>query len=240
MAKIKEGFKGERFISLPENLLEEYSKDPLIGNLYLRKIGYFPQVKYHYIQKDQGCNYSMLIYCTDGEGWYQIHGEKHLLKKDEYIILPLTPLILSGLTTKILGQSIGYTSTESTAASISTIITCRTALRPTTIPAYKTVCNCLRKSTTVSPLRIFRNTCATRLPACIFSSPLLYFWNNTVPYSHLSIKTCHFQEKSSTTCKRTYRKTSHWNNWQVTSSIRPHIFPCCFKKKPVHLPSVIS
>lgn len=88
MAKIKEGFKGERFISLPENLLEEYSKDPLIGNLYLRKIGYFPQVKYHYIQKDQGCNYSMLIYCTDGEGWYQIHGEKHLLKKDEYIILP--------------------------------------------------------------------------------------------------------------------------------------------------------
>jgi hypothetical protein len=37
MAKIKEGFKGERFISLPENLLEEYSKDPLIGNLYLRK-----------------------------------------------------------------------------------------------------------------------------------------------------------------------------------------------------------
>lgn len=30
----------------------------------------------------------MLIYCTDGEGWYKIHGTKHLLKKDEYIILP--------------------------------------------------------------------------------------------------------------------------------------------------------
>lgn len=88
MIKIKEGFKGERFISLPENLLSEYSRAPLIGNLYLRKIGYFPHVKYHYIQKDKGCNYTILIYCTDGEGWYKIHGTKHLLKKDEYIILP--------------------------------------------------------------------------------------------------------------------------------------------------------
>ena len=68
MTKIKEGFKGERFLSLPENLLSEYSKDPLIGDLYLRKIGYFPNVKYHYIQKEQGCDYKMLIYCTDGEG----------------------------------------------------------------------------------------------------------------------------------------------------------------------------
>lgn len=88
MAKIKEGFKGERFLSLPDNLLSEYSKDALIGDLYLRKIGYFPHVKYHYIQKDQGCDYSMLIYCTDGEGWYQIHGKKYHLQKNEYVILP--------------------------------------------------------------------------------------------------------------------------------------------------------
>ena len=55
MVKMKEGFKGERFASLPDNLLETYSKDPLIGDLFLRKIGYFPRVKYHYIQK--ACQY---------------------------------------------------------------------------------------------------------------------------------------------------------------------------------------
>lgn len=88
MVKIKEGFKGERFVSLPEYLLKEYQKDPIIGNLYLRKIGYFPHVKYHYIQKDNGCDYYMLIYCTDGEGWYYIQGKKYSLKKDNYIILP--------------------------------------------------------------------------------------------------------------------------------------------------------
>ena len=69
MAKIKEGFKGERFISLPENQLEKYGEDPVIGNLYIRKIGYFPHVKYHYVLKERGCDYSMLIYCTAGKGW---------------------------------------------------------------------------------------------------------------------------------------------------------------------------
>lgn len=88
MVKIKEGFKGERFVSLPENLLAKYQHDPIIGNLYLRKIGYFPHVKYHYIQKDKGCDYSMLIYCTDGEGWYSIQGKKYILEKNSYIILP--------------------------------------------------------------------------------------------------------------------------------------------------------
>lgn len=88
MPKVKEGFKGERLVSLPESLLDEYGKEPLIRNLYLRKIGFFPHVKYHYVQKDKGCDYAMLIYCTDGEGWYRIHGTRHTLRKDECVILP--------------------------------------------------------------------------------------------------------------------------------------------------------
>lgn len=88
MVKIKEGFKGERFISLPEDLLVSYSKDPLVGNLYVRKIGFFPRVKYHYVQKEAGCNYAMLIYCTDGKGWCQIQGKKYTVEKNQYVILP--------------------------------------------------------------------------------------------------------------------------------------------------------
>ncbi|WP_106831568.1 AraC family transcriptional regulator [Parabacteroides pacaensis] len=88
MIKIKEGFKGERFISLPEELLSTYSAEPLIGNLYVRKIGFFPKVKFHYVQKNEGCNYSMLIYCTDGKGWYSIGGKTYTLAKNQYIILP--------------------------------------------------------------------------------------------------------------------------------------------------------
>ena len=57
MAKIKEGFKGERLVSMPEKLLEDYRKEPLIAPLYVRKIGYFPRVKYHYVQKNEGTNF---------------------------------------------------------------------------------------------------------------------------------------------------------------------------------------
>ena len=88
MVKIKEGFKGERFVFLPEQLLEEYAQDPLIGNLYIRKIGYFPRVKYHYIRKENGCDYMMLIYCTDGKGWYQIGGHTYEVNRNEYVIIP--------------------------------------------------------------------------------------------------------------------------------------------------------
>lgn len=88
MAKIKEGFKGERFISLPEELLAEYSREPLIGNLYVRKIGFFPKVKYHYVQKKDGCDYAMLLYCTEGKGWYRIYGKKYAIGKNQYILIP--------------------------------------------------------------------------------------------------------------------------------------------------------
>ena len=88
MAKIKEGFKGERFISLPENQLEKYGEDPVIGNLYIRKIGYFPHVKYHYVLKERGCDYSMLIYCMAGKGWYKIGGVTYPVHENHYLIIP--------------------------------------------------------------------------------------------------------------------------------------------------------
>ena len=88
MARIKEGFKGEKVVSLPEDLLQTYSKDPLIGNLYPRKIGYFPRVHYHYVQKLQGCDYCMLIYCVGGKGWCKIEDVTYQIVQDQYILLP--------------------------------------------------------------------------------------------------------------------------------------------------------
>ena len=88
MAKKKEGFKGERFIYLPEELLLEYRKDPLIGNLYVRKIGFFPKVEFHYVEKEEGTDYAMLIHCIEGKGWYHIYGKTYPVQKNQYIIVP--------------------------------------------------------------------------------------------------------------------------------------------------------
>lgn len=86
--KIKEGFRGERLLSLPDDILRKYSRDPLIAPFYVRKIGFFPKVKYHYVQKDKGVDYYMLIYCTAGKGWYQLYGKRHEMSANQFIILP--------------------------------------------------------------------------------------------------------------------------------------------------------
>lgn len=86
--KIKEGFRGERLLSLPDDILLKYSRNPLISPLYVRKIGFFPKVKYHYVQKDKGVEYYMLIYCAAGKGWYQLYGKRHEMTANQFIILP--------------------------------------------------------------------------------------------------------------------------------------------------------
>lgn len=93
MIRIKEGFKNQRLISLSDTMLADYACDPIIGSLYLRKIGFFPRVKYHFVQKPQGVDYAMLIYCTEGEGWCEIASQRYRINANQFIILPPdTPL----------------------------------------------------------------------------------------------------------------------------------------------------
>lgn len=74
--------------TLPENMLATYASDALTGNLYPRKIGYFPHAKYHHVQKDNGCHYALLIHCTGGSGWLTIQGVTMTIEAHQYIILP--------------------------------------------------------------------------------------------------------------------------------------------------------
>lgn len=177
---MKEGFKGERFASLPDNLLETYSKDPLIGDLFLRKIGYFPRVKYHYIQKEHGCDYTMLIYCTDGEGWYEIYGENIFCERMNTSYFRRILLMLLGPTMKIPGLSIGCILKARTVNTTSREVVFRAALPPTIIHAFKTACCCLRKSTIVFS-GIYPGIHAVHfgLPASV---PVLFHLSGTVPF----------------------------------------------------------
>ena len=87
--QIKQGFKGERMLSLPDDILRKYSRHPLVKPLYIRKLGFFPKVKYHYVQKDLGTDYCMLIYCVGGKGWCEIDNHKRMnIEANQFIILP--------------------------------------------------------------------------------------------------------------------------------------------------------
>lgn len=88
MAQIKESFLGQKVLALPDSLLDELRTDPIIENLYIRKIGFFPKAKYHRVSKPQGCPYSLLLHCTDGRGWYETESGRHSIPKNSFVIIP--------------------------------------------------------------------------------------------------------------------------------------------------------
>ena len=71
MPRIKEGFKGERAIVLPDFLIEELKRDPLGRELHITDIGYYPHASFHYRERNaEEVNEIVLIYCVEGEGWF--------------------------------------------------------------------------------------------------------------------------------------------------------------------------
>ncbi|WP_455584264.1 AraC family transcriptional regulator [Bacteroides sp.] len=89
MLKIKEGFRGERLISLPSLAIEELKNDELGKELYLSNMGYYPNAKFHYCEKEENepSNY-ILVYCTKGEGWLEFNHKKSKVYADQFFILP--------------------------------------------------------------------------------------------------------------------------------------------------------
>jgi len=88
MPKQKQGFKGQRLITISPEIIKNGQLNSLNKTLYVTKTGFFPSVKYHYNEKPNGVDYHMLIYCTSGEGWYKIGNKTAAIKENQYIILP--------------------------------------------------------------------------------------------------------------------------------------------------------
>lgn len=83
-----EGFQGQQTIIIPEFILGELRKDPLGKQLYLTDIGFYPNAQYHERIRPQGCNQYILIYCTQGRGWFTINGKTTQVAANQYFILP--------------------------------------------------------------------------------------------------------------------------------------------------------
>lgn len=88
MIRLKQGFKGQRLIAISPEILSNAQHNNLTNSLYITKIGFFPAVKYHYNNKENGVDYYIIIYCTAGEGWYKLREKTYSVKENQYIILP--------------------------------------------------------------------------------------------------------------------------------------------------------
>ena len=84
----EEGFRGQRTIILPEHIIRDIQKDTLGRQLYLTDIGYYPHAQFHHLKRKEGCSQYILIYCTDGKGWFSIEGKKNLVYANQFFIIP--------------------------------------------------------------------------------------------------------------------------------------------------------
>ena len=86
--KIKEGFIGQRMITIPPNIKAEILKNELIKDFYMTAIGYYPQANYHDRKRKTGSNEYILLYCVEGNGEIDLADTKHILQPNSYIIIP--------------------------------------------------------------------------------------------------------------------------------------------------------
>ena len=88
MQKQKEGFSGERIIVLPQIMVENSQKDPLLSSLYITDIGYYPNAYNHYCERKSPISEYVLLYCISGRGFFRYNDEEYLLNKNQYVVLP--------------------------------------------------------------------------------------------------------------------------------------------------------
>lgn len=88
MPRLKDGFRGERAIIMPRMAIEQMENDPLMAVLHVTDMGYYPHATHHYRKRSEGISQHILIYCIEGAGWCTVDGVKHLVKANQFIILP--------------------------------------------------------------------------------------------------------------------------------------------------------
>jgi len=89
MAKIKDGFMGERAVVLPIPIIEDFRKTDLGSLLYITDIGYYPKASFHFRKrKKEEVSQYILIYCIEGEGWFELENQMQRVSANQVFILP--------------------------------------------------------------------------------------------------------------------------------------------------------
>lgn len=89
MAKLKSGFVGERAIVIPEPIIDQLKLDDLGSLLHITDIGYYHKACFHYRKRTQEeAREYILIYCIEGEGWFEMEGNRQKVMQEHFFILP--------------------------------------------------------------------------------------------------------------------------------------------------------
>ena len=87
--KKKEGFQGQKLIVIPKPVINSKCvKNEMVNALYITDIGFYPKARFHYMERKNGAEQYILIYCYEGKGDVSIHRKDHKMEADDFIIIP--------------------------------------------------------------------------------------------------------------------------------------------------------
>lgn len=87
--KRRDGFDGEKLISVPPKIWKDYlKKHPALFNIFIAHMGYFPKASAHFREWKKGCEDNIFIYCITGKGYCVVNGKKYEVRPNQYILLP--------------------------------------------------------------------------------------------------------------------------------------------------------
>lgn len=137
MLKLKNGFNGERAITLPKMIIQMEEKDPLVSSLYITDIGYYPHAEHHYRERKTPITQNILIYCVDGAGYYEIDNHRYDIRENQYLsFLQESPICMLRMKA-IPGRSTGFISAENMQRSIHKERWFRRIFVRTSVPALR-------------------------------------------------------------------------------------------------------
>lgn len=89
MQRKKEGFQGQKAVVIPRKIISGQCADhPVISNLYVTDIGYYPRARYHYRERLHGIDQYIFIYCMEGKGTVSIKKNSYTVEAGEFFIVP--------------------------------------------------------------------------------------------------------------------------------------------------------
>jgi AraC-like DNA-binding protein len=84
----RDNFFGDRSVVLPMKYVHLIKNNPLICDLYVFAIGYYPNAKFHYRERNKGSVHNILIYCIDGKGYITLRDKTYALSQNTYMVIP--------------------------------------------------------------------------------------------------------------------------------------------------------
>lgn len=84
----EEGLRKGKMFVLPTESFQDYVEHPLIRDLYLTDVGYYPRAEGHFRERKEGIEEYILLYCTEGRGTVLVDGKKYLLGPNQAFCIP--------------------------------------------------------------------------------------------------------------------------------------------------------